>query len=168
MSAVAIALSFAAVLYARNAATAAARSADAAESSDRRERTPQLAILLDNPAYAPVDRVIFRVRNDGPEDLSSVSTYRPRPPDRIKYPIAKSGVGSYAEDEIVYGPLTVTQELKFTLCCGAADAPPEFRVRITCNSGKDTWELNELLPPPRAHLNLEGTPALWNRETDAG
>jgi hypothetical protein len=116
---------------------------------ERRERTPELAILLDDPVRAPNDTVIYRVRNDGPQDLSSVTIFRPRPPDQITYPIAKTGEGGYAEDEITYGPLALTQELRFTFCCGAADKVPEFRVRIECSSGDDHWELSGILPNPR-------------------
>ena len=88
LSAAALVVAVVAAFYARNAAVAANRaaaaahrSADVAELTERRDRTPQLAILLDNPVPAPADRVIYRVRNDGPQDLDALTIYRPRPAD---------------------------------------------------------------------------------------
>ena len=131
-------------------AAAADRSAAAAESSDRREREPILSISLDHPVPAPADLVIYRVRNDGPQDLASVVIYRPQPPDRITYPLAVTGdTAGWAANEIALGPLAVTREAKFTFCCGSAVELPEFRVRIECKSGPDTWTLSRVLPPPR-------------------
>ena len=120
-----------AVRAASRSADAASRSADAAESSDRRARTPRLAILLSDHVLAPNDKVIYRVRNDGPQDLDGVVVHPPRPPDRITYPIAITGAG-WADDEIGLGPLAMTQETRFTLCCGTARDVPEFRVVIEC------------------------------------
>ena len=137
-----------AVRAASRSADAASRSADAAESSDRRARTPQLAILLSDHVLAPNDKVIYRVRNDGPQDLDGVVVHPPRPPDRITYPIAITGAG-WADDEIGLGPLAMTQETRFTLCCGTARDVPEFRVVIECRAGTDEWLLTQLLPPPR-------------------
>jgi hypothetical protein len=130
-------------------AVAAARSAEAAEATDRRSRTPQLDIKLRHPAPAPVDRVIYSVRNDGPQDLDDLVIYRPRPTDRITYPIAPTGRGDYADDEIYFGPVSLTQEVMFTLCCGASAELPEFRLRIECVAGEDSWTLTQLLPSPR-------------------
>ncbi len=94
--------------------------------------------------------MIYRLRNDGPQDLSSVTIFRPRPADQIKYHIAKTGASEgWAEDQITYGPLALTQELHFTLSCGSAETLPEFRVRIKAQSGDDAWELVEVLPSPR-------------------
>lgn len=131
-------------------ARAADRSASAAESADRLEREPKLPLWLDRPAPAPVDRVIYQIRNDGPQDLSSVVIYRPRPEDGIKYPLAVTGdPASWADDQIDLGPLKVTEQAKFTLCCGGARHLPEFRVRLECKSGSDEWVLSQPLPPPR-------------------
>jgi hypothetical protein len=138
-----------AVGYARKAVGAAERSAVSAELTERRERTPRLAILLDNPVLAPGDRVIYRVRNDGPQDLDTLTIYRPRPSDRITYPIGKLSE-TWADDRIEWASLALTEEVSFTLCCGAAIEVPEFRVRVECRSGTDEWTLNELLPSPRA------------------
>lgn len=130
-------------------AMAASRSADAAEAVDRRSRTPRLHITLRHPAPAPVDRIIYNVRNDGPQDLDELIIYRPRPTDHITYPIAATGRGDYADDEVHFGPLPLTQEVMFTLCCGAGSELPEFRVRIDCVAGSDAWTLTQLLPSPR-------------------
>lgn len=128
----------------------ARRSADAAESTDRRARLPNLSINLDMPVRHPGDLVIYRVRNDGPEDLDAVTIYRPRPPAEITYPLAVTGDGAgWAADEITLGPLRLAQEARFTLCCGAALVLPEFRVRIECRAGTDIWKLTCLLPTPR-------------------
>ncbi len=148
LSIAALAVSLVAVFFARVSARAGARSAAAAVASDHRVRTPNLAILHDDPTPAPGDRVIYRVRNDGPQDLEELVVYRPRPPDRIKYPIAVTG-GDWADDEVGLGPLALTQEVRFTLCCGSAQDPPDFRVRIMCRAGDDEWEFGALLPNPR-------------------
>jgi len=145
---VALLVSIAAVIFAWRAASAAARSAESAESAERRARTPQLAILLDNPAPAPVDRVIYRVRNDGPQDLDSLVIHRPRPTDQITYQVAVTGRGGWADD-VDLGPLELTREARFTLSCAGGEDLPEFHVRVECRSGLDHWEMTRLLPPPR-------------------
>src|SRR5205807_4411333 len=124
-----IALVFAGIagVAAKRSAETAKRSAQAAEAADRRARTPKLAILLATPMPAPNNLVIYRVRNDGPQDLEGLVIYRPKPTDRIKYPIAVTGL-DFAEDEITFGPVPLTQEVRFTLCCGASDDLPEFRI----------------------------------------
>lgn len=154
LSAAALIVSVVAVGYSRNAsaaagrsAIAAERSADAAQSSDRLSRVPQLEIALVHPAPPPSDKAIYRVRNDGPQDLSAVTIFRPRPPDRITYPLAITGL-SWADDEITF-PLKIGDYKEITFCCGAADQLPEFRVRIECESGLDGWPLTKVLPPPR-------------------
>jgi hypothetical protein len=128
---------------------ASSRSAAAAEAADRRAREPQLTILLDNPAPAPVDRVIYHVRNEGPQDLDSIVIYRPLPPDKIVYHIAVTGENSGWMDEIDLGPMSLTEEGRFTLSCGSARDLPDFRVRIECKAGSDRWPLSRVLPPPR-------------------
>ena len=55
--------------------------------------------------------MIYRVRNDGPQDLDSVTIHRPRPPDRITYPIAVTGGGAgWATDEVTLGPPATKEE----------------------------------------------------------
>ena len=135
---------------AEESAVAAGRSAAAAESADRRERQPHLSIVLDYPQPAPGDRVIYRVRNDGPQDLDSLLIYRPQPTDRVIYGLALTGdAAGWAADEIELGAIAVTKEGRFTLSCGPAIDLPEFRVRIVCRAGPDEWLLSHVLPPPR-------------------
>lgn len=137
-------------LFAYRATRAANRSAAAAEATDRRDRTPKLAMLLSAPAPAPGDRVIYTVRNDGPQDLDHVVVHRPRPTDRITYPIAVTGGGGgWADDEIDLGPVALGGTARFTLCCGAGEDLPELRVRIECRAGRDQWAVVQVLPTPR-------------------
>jgi hypothetical protein len=139
-----------AALYSRASALAAKRSAVAAEAVDRRERTPLLRLIIDDPIDAPGDKAIYRVRNEGPQDLGQVTVYRPKPPDGITYRIAVTGgTGDWADDEIDLGPLALTGEARFTLSCGGREDLPEFLVRIECSSGVDTWTISRALPSPR-------------------
>ena len=147
LSAVAVVVSLVALGYSRNATASAERAADAAQSTDRQGRTPQLDISLLSPAPSPSDKAIYRVRNDGPQDLSAMTVFRPRPPDRITYPLAITGQ-NYADDGITFS-LNVGDNVDFIFCCGTADHLPLFRVRIECESGPDRWTLSEELPPPR-------------------
>ena len=149
LSVAALFVAVAAAVYARVSAVAATRSATAAEAVDRRERTPQLRLLLDDPVEAPSDKVIYRIRNEGPQDLDVVTVYRPKPPDGITYPIAATGRTSWVDDEVELGPLALTKEARFTFCCGAAEELPDFLVRIECACGGDTWSLSKELPSPR-------------------
>lgn len=128
------------------------RATHAQEAEDRRARSPRLAI---GPQHAGdgATSVIYVVRNDGPQDLDSLVIYRPRPHDGITYPIAKTG-SDWATDEVELGPLAMTQEAHFTLCVGAASPMPAFRVRITCRSGRDTWDLAETLEEPSIGLSV--------------
>jgi hypothetical protein len=128
-------------------AAAAARSASAAESLDRQGREPMLVIELIDPARLPGDKALYRIRNDGPQDLSLVTVFRPKPPDRIIYPLAITGLG-YADDEVDFD-LGIGEYIGITFCCGAADQLPEFRVRIDCESGPDQWSFTRVLPFPR-------------------
>src|SRR5579863_783432 len=100
MAAAALGIAVGSVLVAVVAMIAAIRSARAAEATEQRARTPVLAILLDHPEPAPNDRVIYRIRNDGPQDLDSVVLHRPRPTDQIVYQLAVTGRAGFADDEI--------------------------------------------------------------------
>jgi hypothetical protein len=115
-------ISYLARAEAARSADAADRSAAAAEAADRRARKPVLDIALTDSAPAPNDKAIYRVRNDGPQDLDTVIVYRPRPPDRITYPITVTGGGAgWAEDEIDLGSVALNEGASFTLRCGHAD-----------------------------------------------
>jgi hypothetical protein len=147
LSVVALIVAVASALISFRSWKASERSADAAVASDHRARTPQLVIELTRPAPFPEDAVIYRVRNDGNEDLDAVVIYRPEPPDRIIYPLAVTGT-SWAHD-IDVGPLQRAGERNVTFCCGPAEDLPEFRVRITCRAGTEEWPLTLLLADPR-------------------
>ena len=135
---------------AKDSAEQARRSADAADATERRERRPSLTISRSSTAGYLDDRVLYRIRNDGPQDLDRITIYRPRPPDGVKYPLAvTSDPGGWVDDEIEVGPLRLTQEAQFSLCCGAGVALPDFLVRIECESGEDSWTLTSALPHPR-------------------
>ena len=79
---------------------------------------------------APGDRVIYQVRNDGPEDLDALTIYRPRPPDRVTYPIGKLSE-TWADDQIEWESLALTEEVSFVLCCGVASELPEFQFGLS-------------------------------------
>ena len=74
--------------------------------------------------------MIYRIRNDGPQDLDAIIAYRPKPPDGITYPIAATGRTDWVDDEVDLGPVPLTKEVRFTLCCGIAEELPQFVVRI--------------------------------------
>lgn len=100
--------------------------------------------------------MIYRVRNNGPQDLDALIVHRPRVPagpripDGIKYPLAVTGGWTgWADDEIEFGRLPLGQVVDFTLCCGAEMKLRQFRVRIECLAGSDRWEMLVLLPAPR-------------------
>ena len=134
---------------AERAAEASERAADSAEATDRRNREPQLTIMLSDPVAAPGDRAIYRVRNDGPQDLDSILIYPPTTTDRITYPIAITGAGGWQTEPIELGPLALTHENRLTLCCGTANVLPEFHVRIEGRAGNDRWDLSRPLTNPR-------------------
>jgi hypothetical protein len=136
---------------AADSADSAKRSAWAAEESDRRARFPQIDIVRGSAATYPIDNVIYTVRNNGPQALEEIVIFRPqhRSADGIIYPLGVVGGPGYAKDEIVLGPLPLTGEGRFVLCCGGAEHLPEFRVHIQFRAGADRWESTYLLPDPR-------------------
>ena len=81
-------------LFAFWAYRASRQSADAATSSERRERQPKLAVEIEAPAPPPTNMAIYRVRNDGPEDLEAIVIFRPRPKDSIIYQLAVTSRGT--------------------------------------------------------------------------
>jgi len=134
----------------RDAAAASQRSASVAEAADHRERAPRFEIVLKVTAPYPTDRVIYWFRLDGPQDLDEVTIYRPKPPDQIKYPVAATGVtDGWADDAVDLGPLRRTQEVRFTLCCGASEELPDFRILVEMRWGDEIWQDTVLLPSPR-------------------
>jgi len=166
LSAAALIVSVVAVGYSRKAtaaadrsAIAAERSADAAQSSDRLSRVPQLDLTLVHPAPPPTDKAIYRVRNDGPQDLSAVTIFRPRPPDRITYPLAITGL-SWADDEISF-PLKIGDYKEITFCCGAADQSfwldPDRQ-----GTGQELRDNAERISDPQLRSTIEEIACTWD------
>lgn len=150
LGAAALFVSGVSVYFARNSSLASASSARVAEAIDRRDRQPQIDITRGSPATRQIDNVIYTVRNDGPQALDDVVIHRPRSKnaDGIIYPIGVTG-HNYEDDEIHLGPMPLTGEARFTLCCGGAEHLPQFRVHIQFYAGNDEWEGSYLLPDPR-------------------
>lgn len=146
ISVVAVVVSTGAVLFTK-------RATDLASAKDRRERTPSLTFTLSAPQPAPIDSAIYRVHNDGPEDLTSIIVHRPIAPgaEGIIYPVAVTADGHW-HDEVDLGPLSIGDGNRMTLCCGSEMVPPEFEVVIDCvgkNLKRDRWTITRVLPPPR-------------------
>lgn len=81
------------------------------------------------------NRVTYRVRNEGPEDLDSVVIHRPHSEDRTVYPVG--ALGGDVADAVELGPLPMRPERRFVLAVGSAPTLPTFRVRIACSAGHD-------------------------------
>lgn len=145
VSLVALLAAGASVLYTRTQAMAAKRA-------DHRARHPRLGLSLDVLASSGVDKVLYYIENQGQEDLDSVVVFRPVTTDGVRYPVAKLG-GEYV-DSADLGPLEIKARQGWVLGIGAAENLPQFRVRIHCRIGKDTWEDAYVLEDPRFHVNV--------------
>ena len=108
-------VSIAALLVSLGSVYYTRRSANTAVAKDRRERTPSLTFTLSSPQPAPIDNAIYRIHNDGPEDLASIVVHRPITPgpDGIIYPIALTREGHYC-DTVDVGPLRVSESERIT------------------------------------------------------
>jgi len=136
---------------AEHSAAAAQVSAQAAVAADHRARTPQLAVFVEKLGPPDGTEAIYRVRNDGPADLDSVTVYRPvlGPVEgSIRHEVAATGQGDYG-DAAKIGSIPVAQYRRFTLSLGSRETLPEFRVIVRCRAGQDDWTLNFLLDTPR-------------------
>lgn len=159
VSVLALLVSGAAVLYARRTAEAAERQAaesrrqaDAAHEELHLSNTPRLTVTLkDDPAEGP--DVLYGVRNDGRKDLDSVIVRRPETNDRVRYPVARLGVTDFA-DQVELGPLRLGEVGELLLKVGSTTVLPEFRVRITCRAGDDSWDIIRLLEPRPAPFRI--------------
>jgi len=144
ISILALLVSGLAVFFAARQTREARRQADAAQKQLHRADTPVLTVTLrDEPRDGP--DLLYEVRNDGHQDLDSVVVQRPETPDRVRYPVARLG-GDYG-DEAELGPLAMGAAQGFLLRVGPTQMPPEFRVRISCRVGAETWPLSRLLEP---------------------
>ena len=77
--------------------------------------------------------------------------FRPVTEDRVRYPVAR--LGQDFRDEAELGPLEIKAKQGFVPSIGSADDLPEFRVRIRCRIGNDSWE-DAFLDDPRFHPNV--------------
>lgn len=142
---VAVLISLSSLLYVR-------RNTHEAEAVGRRAREPRLAFSADE-VPATESKVVFTVRNDGPQDLDSLLVYRPRARGGVTYPLAVLGK-NFEEDEVELGPLDLNQEAKFVLAIGSSADPPQFRVRVVAQAGSDRWTLSQ-------HLEVPQGPQVW-------
>ncbi len=142
---VAVLISLGSLFYVR-------RNTHAAEAVDRRARQPHLAFMAEE-VPATESRVVFTVRNDGPQDLGSLLVYRPRPSGGVTYPLAVLGQ-DFQDDEIEIGPLDLNQTAKFVLAIGSSVERPEFRVRVVARAGSDQWTLFR-------HLEVSRGAQIW-------
>ncbi|WP_456695105.1 hypothetical protein [Aeromicrobium sp. P5_D10] len=148
----ALIVSIISVAYTHRQTRATEGQAEAARSQDRRERRPEISVRLEKAVSAPDNSAVYYLRNNGPQDLDSVVVHRPRPDDDITYPVARRGT-AYG-DEADLGPIQIGQELAFVLCMGVSEVVPEFRVRVECRRGEDTWPSSHLLESPRFYLGI--------------
>jgi len=145
VSLVALGLSAFSVLYTR-------AQARAATSADLRARHPVLGLTLHQSASAGETTALYYLENQGAEDLDSVVVFRPETADGVDYPVAR--LGQDFADEAELGPLGMKAKQAFVLCIGPAEMLPEFRVRIRCRIGKDSWEDAYVLDDPRFHIGI--------------
>ena len=142
-----------AIAYARRTAAAAEdqaaearRQADAAHEELRLALTPLLTVTLqDEPSEGP--DVLYNVRNDGRRDLESVIVERPETKDLVRYGVARLGISEAFDDQVELGPLRRGESNGLLLKVGSTTSPPEFRVRITCRVGDDSWVVSHVLEP---------------------
>lgn len=134
------------VRYAHRSALAAQVSADAALADDLRAREPRLAVSPHGEAGPQTNQMFYTLRNDGPQDLDSITLHRPITSDGITYWVRRPP-HEYA-DAIELGPLPITAEARFGLSIGTNDDRPDFRVRIDCVHGHDRWTITRQLDVP--------------------
>lgn len=152
VSILALLVSGAAVVYARRTAGAAdrqavetGRQADVAHAQLRLAYAPVLTVTLKDESAEGPD-VLYEIRNDGSRDLDSVVVQRPETTDGVRYPVARLGVTDF-EDQVELGPLRLGEASHLLLKVGSTTSPPEFRVRITCRAGENSWDVNQFLEP---------------------
>jgi hypothetical protein len=136
---------------AERAAGAAMVTAEADQAADHRAREPRLIVTVENMVEHDASEAIFRVLNNGPVDLESVIVHRPilgEVEGRVRHQVAHTGVTDYASWANL-GPIAVTEYERFTLSLGIRDELPEFRIRMVCSAGDESWPLTFLLDHPR-------------------
>jgi len=64
-------------------------------------------------------------------------------------------------DQAELGPLRIGAASRFLLCVGSTSAPPEFRVRIMCRAGADSWPVSKFLKPRPGLQDINGVNAMY-------
>jgi hypothetical protein len=126
------------------------RQTHTAEAADRRARHPLLVFSLyaDTTERQEPD-VLYGIRNDGPQDLDSITVHSPKTIDPFfDYPVACVG-RDFGPEPAELGPLVLGDETAFLLHIGPGLSLPEFRVRVACRADRDCWEWLQPLDPPR-------------------
>jgi hypothetical protein len=145
---IALLVSGASVKYTRRAARAAETEAKAATAAEHRANRPVLAVSVEAFVNTGDNSAIYRIRNDGLQELVSVSVHPPKPGDGINYPVAQIGE-NWSEARVDLGPLPMGATARFVLSIGVSGKLPEFRVRVTSATASDTWDDVLLLEDPR-------------------
>jgi hypothetical protein len=89
------------------------------------------------------DQVTYRIRNLGPQDLTSIVVRMPYTDDRIKHEVALGSGGSSA-DQVTLGPLGMGDVVLFKVAIGArsaTDPPRDLHIPIVCSTDRDAWSL---------------------------
>ena len=99
---------------------------------------------MDVVRVGPVsDQATYRIRNLGPQDLTSVVVRKPYTDDRIKHQVALGSGGSWV-DEVSLGPVDMGDAVLFKVAIGArsaADPPRDLHIPIVCSADGDAWTL---------------------------
>lgn len=110
--------------------------------ADRRARQPDLAIELEDHAGFDGTTAIYVVRNEGPEDLTSVVVHRPVTRNSVRYNLARVGTDYREDGDAHLGPIRLGEDERFVLKIGPGTEVPDLRVRIECNAGHTWWSLS--------------------------
>lgn len=147
VSALALCVALAAANYARTQAQATKTQANAATRADHRARRPKLEVTLEQPAGDSDVTATYKVKNLGEEDLDSVVISRPQLRGGLNFPVAPLGGGW--GDRADLERLEIKSAKTFVLSIGSGQTLPEFRVRVECRIGTETWHDAIVLDDPR-------------------
>lgn len=126
------------------------------EENLRIARTPTLVVEQEGVIDKSDPQWFYRLRNDGPADLDSVTVHPPDTHDSVTYPLAAVGEGGFVDGPLRLGSLPIGAEHRFSL--GVGPSPdgkcPAFRVRVVATKAMWTWPQVLLLPepPPRIFI----------------
>jgi len=162
MSAVSVALALVAIMvslgslyYVRANVRYNQRGVAVAERSEHEALRPTLGITVQEHCYSHETQWVYRLRNDSPLDLHSVTMTSPEPRAGIRYPLALvAGTAGWVEDgPLVLGPLPMGNEVLFQPAVGARTPGvprPHFQVRVTTAADGHTWDTVYALATPPA------------------